>query len=199
MPTRVPARLRFLRRNTRRCAACGKFARRDHACIKPGMSDDLKRFYAKVDKSGPNDCWPWKAGRAGKGYGQFYFNGRKGYAHRFSYIAHHGPLPRGALALHTCDNPICVNPAHLEAGSNKKNLRDMVARGRRTAWPEGRKWGPSNQAPRPNQKLTREQVVDIKREHAAGVKQKTLAAKHGVDDTTISHIIAGRIWKGVEA
>lgn len=52
-------------------------------------------------------------------------------AHRVSYELHHGPIPQGALILHSCDNPGCVNPAHLRAGTQSENILEAFAKGRK--------------------------------------------------------------------
>ena len=88
------------------------------------------RFWAKVDKSG--DCWLWTAGTMPRGYGMFTPHGRgsQTYAHRFSYELVNGPVPEGMVVRHTCDVRNCVNPSHLDVGTQADNLRDMKERGR---------------------------------------------------------------------
>ena len=83
-----------------------------------------ERFWSKVDKSG--DCWVWTGPRLPWGYGMFL----RSTAHRYVYVLSHGPLPRNVFVCHTCDNPPCVNPAHLFAGSSRDNQLDRLAKGR---------------------------------------------------------------------
>lgn len=94
----------------------------------------MRSFWAKVDRKSDGECWPWLAGLARGGYGQFMtsrVDGSKWYrAHRFSFEAHNGPIPDGGVVMHSCDNPICVNPSHLSAGTQRGNMADRDAKGR---------------------------------------------------------------------
>ena len=91
----------------------------------------MDRFWDKVKKAGPDDCWEWQAGLNNKGYGSFRFEGKIHTAHRFSYLLNVGEIPEGHVVRHKCDNRCCVNPAHLETGTCSQNNQDMVNRGRR--------------------------------------------------------------------
>lgn len=90
------------------------------------------RFWKHVERRGATDCWEWTGNKDGRGYGSL--SGGSGSspvkAHRLSYELANGPIPTGLVVRHSCDNPICVNPAHLEAGTQKENIHDMVVRGR---------------------------------------------------------------------
>jgi hypothetical protein len=97
---------------------------------KPTTEERIHRFWLRVDVRGPDDCWIWKRGRTAAGYGQFGIAQRKGYAHRFSWIIANGPIPAGMHILHRCDNPPCVNPAHLLLGTHDENMKDAARKGR---------------------------------------------------------------------
>lgn len=90
-----------------------------------------RRFWAKVQKT--DGCWLWTGYKNRLGYGRINVGGRIGptQATRASWFIHTGQWPpRGAHLCHTCDNPPCVNPAHLYVGDDKTNADDREARGR---------------------------------------------------------------------
>lgn len=89
------------------------------------------RFWQFVDKSaGPDACWPWVGSLRPSGYGQLYVGEfkRPVAASRVSMKIHTGEWP--IEACHKCDNPPCVNPAHLFNGTRKDNMQDCSAKGR---------------------------------------------------------------------
>ena len=103
-----------------------------------------QRFWSRVKRGGEQDCWIWEGKREqGKyTYGRLKIQKQDGtwttgYAHRIAWELEHGPVPKQingsrASIMHTCDNPACVNPAHLVLGNQKRNLRDCVEKGRYT-------------------------------------------------------------------
>ena len=94
-----------------------------------------QRFWEKVDKRGPDECWQWTACTGPTGYGTF--DGKR--AHRVSWAWANGrPVPDGLVVCHSCDNPGCVNPAHLWAGTQRDNMHDCIRKGRRAKNEESR-------------------------------------------------------------
>jgi hypothetical protein len=118
-------------------------------------------------------------------YGRFKFRGVEYHAHRVSWELANGPIPEGLLVCHRCDNPPCVNPAHLFLGTQADNLADRDAKGR-AVYRRGSKNGAA--------KLTEESVRHIRRRLKEGELQKTLAAEYGVSQSLIAQIRKGQVW-----
>lgn len=136
----------------------------------------VERFIEKVDLTGPEDsCWQWTACLV-RGYGQFAVGQRKrAKAHRFSYEMLVGPVPEGLVLDHLCRNPECVNPAHLEPVSERKNILRGVGptavNAARTHCIYGHEFTPENTYIRPNRPTEREcRVCKRRRKREEGRK-----------------------------
>ena len=90
------------------------------------------RFWDKVDVRDKKDCWEWTGGKA-HGYGRFRIGDKTYISSRVSYELVVGDIPDGMCVCHTCDNPGCVNPAHLFLATQTENLKDMTGKKRRGA------------------------------------------------------------------
>lgn len=161
-----------------------------------------ERFWPKVKRAGPDQCWEWQAGKS-HGYGSFRLTPRRAVgAHCFSWELVNGPIPEGKHVLHHCDNPPCCNPAHLYIGTDKENARDRMERGQfvsnihharakleATGHNSGRKY--PNRKPMPLL-LNEAQVREIRQRYAAGgCTMRSLAQEFGVTHPTIKNVIHG--------
>jgi hypothetical protein len=132
-------------------------------------------------------CWEWKGTLNAKGYGRITSQGRRMYAHRYSWIVHRGDIPDGLCVLHDCDNAMCVNPDHLHLGTKEDNNREMAERNRSQS-------GSS----RYNAKLDEGKVREIRTRYSTGtVSQHALARDYGVSAMAINRAINGTRWRKV--
>lgn len=135
-----------------------------------------------------NGCFEWTRS-LNRGYGMLSISGKNKYAHRMSYMLFIGPIPDGMDVCHHCDNPPCINPAHLFLGTAKDNAQDARRKGRTTK-PRGElHW---------KARLNPEKVIAIRQAKAAGETAPSLAARFGVSAAHIYQIVYRYSWKNVQ-
>lgn len=165
---------------------------RPSKALSPEVRDERAeaRFWAKV--SIPADvltgCWVWAGRKDAWGYGVVQRTVRKtrrlAQAHRKAWEIFHPGEPIGqGLILHSCDNPPCVNPAHLRLGDHRDNMADMKARGRGRAG---------------SAKLRPADVAEIRRRGALGEASPAIAAAMGIPTQMARRVVAGLTWKWVK-
>jgi HNH endonuclease len=163
---------------------------RDHGdpLYVPAPTPVADRFWSYVDRRGADECWPW-TGSCTKGYGTLRIGGRGAQAPRLSWEIHCGPIPGGMWILHHCDNPPCVNPAHLFLGTVDDNNNDKIQKGRQ----RGAVGDRNGMA-----KLTEAQVREIRVTYVKGDPQfgcRALSRQYGVSPTVIRRIVTRVLWK----
>lgn len=134
-----------------------RFRRYGDASIKRPTKPAAERFWAKVDKRGPDECWPWTAGTSPQGYGGFHpKHGETVLAHRYAYESEHGPIEGDDVVDHMCHNGqdcppgpckhrLCCNPGHLDPTSRPDNVnRSHNSNIQKTHCPRGHAYTPNN-------------------------------------------------------
>jgi len=133
----------------------------------------------------PAGCWEWDGPRD-EDRGMVTVNGVRTYAYRVAFEVWNGPIPPGKFVCHHCDNPPCINPSHLFAGSNLDNIADMVSKDRSIH-------GVRNH----HAVLDDGQVLEVRQLLMAGTPQTVIAERFNVARTTVSAISTGRSWRRV--
>lgn len=135
-----------------------------------------------VDKL--SGCWVWQGGCCFNGYGRLRRGpgGKPALCHRIMYEHHKGPIPKGMMVMHTCDNRRCVNPDHLQIGTTKDNMLDMVRKGRSAS-----------------SLLTEKDVREMHRLSENGVPAHAIASSFCVSQSTVYCILSGRRWSWIKS
>lgn len=135
-----------------------------------GRYNTIDDYWNKVNKETSTGCWEWTGSKCRDGYGLFKMNKQNVLlAHRWSVIFD-GKDPSNKIVMHTCDNPGCVNPAHLELGSQADNVKDMIAKGRYV---------------KPQSKLSDDDLKDIRN---SKLSLKLIGSKYNISTCYASNI-----------
>ena len=155
----------------------------------PSLEVLRSRMERKTNRT--ETCWLWTGARDGRKLGQSYGRMLVGKSlmntNRLAYIVHVGPIPDGKQVLHTCDNPLCVNPDHLWLGTHDDNMRDKAEKHR--APPSKLRGSECGGA-----KLSEQDIPVIRSDHRS---LKTIAKDYGVCFQLISQVKNRRIWKHI--
>ncbi|AZS13030.1 hypothetical protein Ro45lw_42 [Escherichia phage Ro45lw] len=149
--------------------------------MKNGTASERLARLSTVEVTG---CVRFTGGLNSSGYGNLWVDGKTVGAHRVAYELANGPIPKGSVLRHTCDNRYCVNPEHLVLGTHRENMEDMTKRGRQA---RGSKISTCV--------LSEEDVRSIRSSDKSGVE---LAQIFGISPVTISRIKRRLTWQHVE-
>ena len=139
------------------------------------MAEKFSARYAVAETG----CWEWTAAKDKDGYGAFLFDGKMWRAPIASLLIHGRPVPPGMYACHKCDNPGCVNPDPLYAGTPSQTVADMIRRRRNN----------------PKRKLTAQEVIAIR---AASGTHAEIASQFACSASAVAQIKARKVWRHVE-
>ena len=149
-----------------------------------------ERFWLRVRVGNVSECWEWQGSRGPHGHGAVRRDGKHIRATAIAWFLFHGEWPpEGMDICHHCDNPPCVNPAHLFIGTAKDNMQDAIRKGRFKFL-----------RPRPgehnnNAKLTWASVAEIRERYSAGENISQLSRAFRVARSTLREVVNGRNWR----
>ena len=148
-----------------------------------------RRLANGLDRIETDSCWEWRMAVNGDGYGMLTVTNRIIRAHRLAFALGVRAIKKGQVIRHTCDNPPCINPAHLLAGSQADNMQDAIRRGRIFILE------PLFSENNPSTKLTPEMVIEIKKRLALGEAQTSIVKDFDISTSSMSRINLGQTWR----
>lgn len=148
-----------------------------------------ERIWGRMIIGSEDECHLFTGAKNRFGYGQVKDKGKGFMVHRWVWEQTNGPIPAGLCILHSCDTPACANIKHLRLGSHDDNMQDKKDRGR------GKGINKGFLHPRPNAKVTEQDVIAIKVGLASGKKQIDMAKRFGVSRNLISEIYLEKTWQ----
>jgi hypothetical protein len=149
-------------------------------------------FWANCIPEPNTGCWLWLgATKKDGGYPRVWFNGKYQKGHRVAWELANGETLGDRCALHKCDQPSCINPEHIFAGTQADNVADMLSKGR-----ERYVGLPGEQNGRA--KLTDAQVAALRADLANGMTQTAAAARYGISQARVSKIWRGEGWLKID-
>lgn len=132
------------------------------------------------------ECHIHRGGKDWDGYALCKLGNVSFRAHRLSWEFHNNSkIPHGEIVMHSCDNPPCINPAHLSVGTTKKNMEDKHDKGRAAV-----QAGPSNNA----SKVTPQMAEEAKKRLLSGEKRSVIAKSLGISKGTLELMCYGKHW-----
>lgn len=152
-------------------------------------------FWARTTPEPNSGCLLWSgAFGSSHGYGRVRFNNRHQQAHRVAYELAVGAIPPGKVVMHLCDNPGCVNPRHLQLGTQAENIADKVRKDRQARGLRHGRYTKPHRNPKGEShgqcKLNEDCIHAIRAVYAAkGAGQEQLARWFNVGQSQISRII----------
>jgi len=153
----------------------GRFLRADEIPISA-----VPKFLRRVVFAGADECWLWSGKIKPKGYGVLEIGSRTIRAHRLSYLLFNGELREGLVLRHSCDNKLCVNPAHLLVGSDADNMRDRVER-------DPGSWK------RLRNRFSEEKIAEVRADLERGIGLGKLVHAHGISLGALHKIRDGNL------
>lgn len=141
-------------------------------------------------------CWIWLRSVGTRGYGNLRRARKFGTlrAHKISYEIFKGDIPAGMHVLHSCDERLCVNPAHLSVGTNYENILDSMKKGRRKGVVRSRPSGliyqrPTEETKDRKRKIRNSQLPEILDLRKQGVSLNKIGAIYNVSGVTIFNAV----------